>query len=453
MLGARACGLALGLVLAQWYCGAADAAILQLLNAGDGVCGREQVVAVRLLGAERVASFGAEVVYDRSQYRFLGSRRTAATRNWLLAGSNELGPGVISIGGTAFLAPPVSGDASVLELRFVSACDGPECRSALTLRNPSAGTSDALLASGEVACDPDGLAEGERDDPPGAACRDITVVLEPNRPFGSLRVQELDAGSSDDRGPVRLSASRTAFTCEDIGENTVTLRVADGIGQSSLCTAIVTVVDGRDPLDVSCRNIVLNLDANGEASMLPVALGTALFDCDVVLSVSQSEFTCDDLGRNTTILTATNQGVPEQCSATVTVRDPLGACAAPPASYRLTALVSGEGDVVVEPAPNAGNSVSYAAGTIVTVRQMPRPGWEFAGWRGDVSDGERGVDSVTVAMTRARDIEAVFQETAVTPEEQACGCLPGSPVKRLGDWIAALASLTVMAGASLVQRR
>jgi len=456
MLVSRAAAAVVAMVLSLACCGAADAAILQLLNAGDGTCGAEQVVAVRLLGAESVASFGAEVVYDRAQYRFLGSRRTGATRSWLLAGSNELAPGVISIGGTAFLAPPVSGDASVLELRFVSVCGGAECRSALTLRNPTAGTADALLASGDVACDPDGIAEGERDDPPVALCRDITVVLEPNRPFGSLRAQDLDAGSSDDRGPVRLTASRTAFTCEDIGPNSVTLRAADSIGQSSSCTATVTVVDERDSLDVSCRNIVLNLDANGKASMLPVALGNTLFDCEVALSLSQSEFTCDDLGRNTTLLTATNQGVPEQCSATVTVRDPLGVCAPPPASYRLTATATGEGNVSVEPAPNAGNSVSYAAGTIVTVRQIAGPGWEFAGWSGDVSDGERGADSVTVAMTRARDIVAVFQEIAPLPEPEGCGCFPGSEggtLQWLTDWITGMASLTVLAASSWWQRR
>ncbi|MBI1317566.1 MAG: hypothetical protein GC168_01275 [Candidatus Hydrogenedens sp.] len=433
----------------------AIALTVQVLSPGDGFCGKEQTVALRVLGAEALASFGVDIVYNRAQYEFLGSRRGPATRSWLLADTNELSRGVISAGGTAFFGAPISGDATVLQLRFRSVCENAECRSNLLLRNATAGTAGALLAPGDVACDVDGPTEGEKDDAPIVLCQDIVAVLEPNFPFATIETRDIDAGSSDDRGPVVLRVEPSTFTCDDVGARTVTLRGTDNSGRVSTCTAQVTVIDEPDPLLPTCRNVDLYLDEHGEASLLPIALGSTRFDCSAEVSLSKERFTCEDIGRNTVSLIAVNQGgEPEICTATVTVYDPLGACLPPPATYRLEVRRTGDGQVTVETAPNADNERSYLPGTRVTVRQAASMGWVFAGWQGDVSDAQWSDASITVTMDQAKSVTAVFEPEPII-EEGRCGCITNGedPISRLGDWILAGANFAAVLAAGTWQRR
>lgn len=78
---------------------------------------------------------------------------------------------------------------------------------------------------------------------PNAICKNITVALSPT---GTVNVTAamIDNGSGDacGIGSIRIDgeASKT-FTCNNIGENTVTLTVTDIAGNSSTCNAVVTV--------------------------------------------------------------------------------------------------------------------------------------------------------------------------------------------------------------------
>lgn len=63
-------------------------------------------------------------------------------------------------------------------------------------------------------------------------------------------VAGLNNGSTDNCGIASIIASKTQFTCADLGDNTVTLTVTDLSGNSASTDAIVTVQDNIDPVVV-----------------------------------------------------------------------------------------------------------------------------------------------------------------------------------------------------------
>jgi len=135
---------------------------------------------------------------------------------------------------------------------------------------------------------------------------------------------DVDNGSSDACGIANLSVSPDSFTCENVGAtNTVTLIVTDDNGNTSNCTATVTVEDKVAP-DARCKDITIQLDYYGDASITAADVDNGSSDaCGIAsLSVSPDSFTCANVGANTVTLTVTdNNGNVSTCTATVTVED------------------------------------------------------------------------------------------------------------------------------------
>jgi hypothetical protein len=77
---------------------------------------------------------------------------------------------------------------------------------------------------------------------PTIVCQNITVYLN-GTGNATIAASDVDAGSTDNCGAITLSASKTSFTCADVGPNNVTLTVNDGSGNSSTCIAVITVID------------------------------------------------------------------------------------------------------------------------------------------------------------------------------------------------------------------
>jgi|GEM_PF-6509184 len=163
---------------------------------------------------------------------------------------------------------------------------------------------------------------------PTAVCKSITVQLNSE---GTVTIlpSDIDGGSSDTCSAVKLSASKTTFTCADVGINKVILTVTDACGNSSTCEATVTVQDKVAPT-VFCRDIEVTLDDNNIAVISAEMVNNGSYDACGIQSVTidKDTFNFDDIGENFVTLTVTDiNGNVSTCTAKVTVGGVLGVVA------------------------------------------------------------------------------------------------------------------------------
>ena len=103
----------------------------------------------------------------------------------------------------------------------------------------------------------------------------------------------------------------------------VTLTVTDINNNASTCTATVIVVDPVAPIAL-CQDVTVQLDASGNGSTTASAVDNGSNDaCGIAnLSLSTTDFGCDDVGGNTvTLIVTDNNDNISACTATVTVED------------------------------------------------------------------------------------------------------------------------------------
>ncbi len=86
---------------------------------------------------------------------------------------------------------------------------------------------------------------------PIAICQNITIELDPITGTATIDPTEVDNGSSDLCGAVSLSLDISMFDCTMTGSNNIVLTVTDDAGNSSTCTATVTVQDTTAPI-ITC---------------------------------------------------------------------------------------------------------------------------------------------------------------------------------------------------------
>ncbi|WP_123812145.1 LamG-like jellyroll fold domain-containing protein [Mangrovimonas sp. DI 80] len=78
---------------------------------------------------------------------------------------------------------------------------------------------------------------------PDVQCQNTSIALDPSTGNVSISPSDIDFGSDDNCGIVSWDLSVTSFDCSNIGDNIVTLTVEDAAGNSSSCSATVTVTD------------------------------------------------------------------------------------------------------------------------------------------------------------------------------------------------------------------
>ncbi|WP_452224480.1 fibronectin type III domain-containing protein [Lacinutrix chionoecetis] len=76
--------------------------------------------------------------------------------------------------------------------------------------------------------------------PPTAVCQNITIDLDING-NATIAATDIDNGSTDNCGIQAITLSQTNFSCNDVGQNNVTMTVTDPYGNIDSCVAIVTV--------------------------------------------------------------------------------------------------------------------------------------------------------------------------------------------------------------------
>jgi hypothetical protein len=157
---------------------------------------------------------------------------------------------------------------------------------------------------------------------PVAHCKDITVNLDSS---GTVIIapSQINNGSTSTCGIRSMKVSPCAFTCENIGKNTVTLTVIGASGDSSKCISTVTVRDQMAPI-ARCKDITAYLDSTGKVQITAAQVNRGSTDnCGVrSMTVQPNSFSCANTGRNQVILTVTDaNGNAAKCTSTVTIKD------------------------------------------------------------------------------------------------------------------------------------
>ncbi|SHO65399.1 T9SS type A sorting domain-containing protein, partial [Algoriphagus zhangzhouensis] len=163
---------------------------------------------------------------------------------------------------------------------------------------------------------------------PTVLTQNITLTIQEGEQVEVLP-ENIDAGSTDNCGSLTLSLDKTLFTDLDEGENTVLLTVEENAGHSSSATALVTIIVNWNPtceIAAIANNISVELDRKGFASISPREVDNGSFsDCGRIVgeTLSQSDFSCVDVGDNLVVYTITDaEGNQAEAILIVTVIDP-----------------------------------------------------------------------------------------------------------------------------------
>ncbi|NNE25220.1 MAG: DUF11 domain-containing protein, partial [Saprospiraceae bacterium] len=146
-------------------------------------------------------------------------------------------------------------------------------------------------------------------------------------PLQPINVDSLQYTFSDNCSAVAIDTTivpADGFDCGMLGMQVVTVTVTDGAGNTSSCSADVTVEDITDPICIA-MDITVSLDVNGEVNIdgVDVDNGSTAGCIGIdTLTVTPDFFACNDVGVNPVTLTVTsNNGNTASCGAVVTVQD------------------------------------------------------------------------------------------------------------------------------------
>jgi hypothetical protein len=155
---------------------------------------------------------------------------------------------------------------------------------------------------------------------PSMKCKQATLVLTAGG-TATLDATMVNDNSFDGCGMQKLALSRTAFSCADIGLQSVRLTGTDINGNTASCETTVTIQDPIRPV-ARCRDTVILLDVANQA-ILPVDWVDAgsSDNCSLTsFTLSRNRFDSLSIGRQLVTLTVSDaQGNRDSCQATVTV--------------------------------------------------------------------------------------------------------------------------------------
>jgi len=189
---------------------------------------------------------------------------------------------------------------------------------------------------------------------PVASCQNITIQLD-SVGMATILAGDVDGGSTDNCGITAWTIDQSTFDCSNVGPNNVILTIADAEGNMSTCTAIVTVEDIIPPAAL-CQDITIQLDATGNASILPADIDAGSTDaCGIdTITATMLAFDCTHIGPNNVDLIVTDiNGNTSSCTAVVTVEDieaPVALC------QDITAQLDALGMATIVPADVDGGS-------------------------------------------------------------------------------------------------
>ena len=218
----------------------------------------------------------------------------------------------------------------------------------------------------------EGLVIVEENDAPMCVTQDITVNILDGNSSVSIEPGDVDFGSSDGCGiATAVSVTPNTFTCDDLGENIVILTVEDDSGNTSTCTATVTVGDLVPPT-CNAGSLTLTLTDAESVTITGESLDNgSTDDCGEIatFSVSPDSFDCTNAGDNIVILTVTdNNGNTSSCEGTVTViENVLPVCN----TKDITISLDGDGMLLINSDDINDGSIDPCGGTLASLAVNP----------------------------------------------------------------------------------
>ena len=158
---------------------------------------------------------------------------------------------------------------------------------------------------------------------------------------------------------------------EIVGDWTLSIEDTAGGDQGTLDFYCITFAPLEAPLEIECQDITVSLDENGDASIEAGDIVSGSFDS---LTVDVSDFTCDDIGENTVVVTAMLDGETATCEATVTIVDDLPPVLECPADVMFP---TGDPSVPLPDFTADGSAVDNCTVDLV-ITQDPAPGTAVA---------------------------------------------------------------------------
>ena len=158
---------------------------------------------------------------------------------------------------------------------------------------------------------------------PTALCNSFTVQLDANG-MASITTAEVDNNSMDNCDISSLALSQENFICGDLGPNTVTLTVTDESGNSSNCSATITVEDNIAPSAV-CLSSTVEIQPDGTYTLLESDVFDGINSSDncgiTDVNFPATTYTCDEAYMNFVVpVTVSDEaGNTDNCTANIFV--------------------------------------------------------------------------------------------------------------------------------------
>ncbi|MFM7154375.1 MAG: hypothetical protein ACKOZV_09655, partial [Bacteroidota bacterium] len=252
--------------------------------------------------------------------------------------------------------------------------------------------------------------------PPVARCQNRLISLNGSG-TATLAISQLNNNSTDNcQSGLVLSPASFSYTCADLGDNIETLVATDAQGNSSTCTATVTVQDNLSP-SANCQNLTVSLSSGGTATVTGAELNNNSSDnCQGTLLIDpvSINYNCSSIGMQTVTLTVTDlNGNAASCTSVVTVQDvtlPAAVC------KNITLPLNAQGQATGVPADlNNGSSDNCTAGSslvLTTSEQMSYTCTQIGSRTVTltVADASGNSSTCTAAVTIADNIPPVITQ-------------------------------------------
>ncbi|SFF03130.1 HYR domain-containing protein [Sunxiuqinia elliptica] len=159
---------------------------------------------------------------------------------------------------------------------------------------------------------------------PTVTCDDITIYLDENSK-ATLALSDLTYTAIDNCAIQSIELTPTAFTCADIGEQAVLLKVTDQSGNFSTYSLTVTIAENNPPVAL-CKDITISLTSDEARQINPSEIDDGSYDdCSAVTLQFKDgpiAFGVSNIGaNNVTLLVQDESGNTSSCDATITVVD------------------------------------------------------------------------------------------------------------------------------------